>query len=114
MTLSRGSIRTPPVGKSGPGMNSTNFSIVALGCLMRRSNGEQMWERRRHHHRLVTLAVISGAEIDRVLVDALQQQLGDSGQPRLGVAHRRRVIAVDIAEIALAVDERVTNGEFLR
>ena len=35
------------------------------------------------------------------------------GQPRLGVAHRRGVIAVDIAEIALAVDERVAQREIL-
>jgi hypothetical protein len=35
------------------------------------------------------------------------------GQPRLGVAHRRGIIAVDIAEIALAVDQRVAQREIL-
>ena len=34
--------------------------------------------------------------------------------PRLGVAHRRRVIAVDIAEIALPVDQRIALRELLR
>ena len=31
-----------------------------------------------------------------------------------GVAHRGRVIAVDIAEIALPVDQRIALGEILR
>ena len=38
---------------------------------------------------------------------------GDLGQPRLGVALGGGVIAVDIAEIALAVDERIADGEVL-
>ena len=43
-----------------------------------------------------------------------EQQVGDLGQPRLGVAHGRGVIAVDVAEIALAVDQRIAHGEILR
>ena len=38
---------------------------------------------------------------------------GDLRQPRLGVAFGGRVIAVDIAEIALAVDQRIADGEVL-
>ena len=38
----------------------------------------------------------------------------DVGQPRFGVAHGRGVIAVDVAEVALAVDQRVADGEILR
>ena len=38
----------------------------------------------------------------------------DRGQAALGVAHGGGVIAVDIAEIALAVDQRVALGEVLR
>ena len=38
----------------------------------------------------------------------------DLGQPRLGVAVGGGVIAVDIAEIALAVDQRIADGEVLR
>ena len=37
----------------------------------------------------------------------------DLGQAGLGVAHGRGIIAVDIAEIALAVDQRVALGEIL-
>ena len=54
---------------------------------------------RRQDDRLVVLAVIGRAEIDGVLVDALEHRLGDRRQPAFGVAHRRGVIAVDIAEI---------------
>ena len=59
-------------------------------------------------------AVIGRAEIDRVLVDAVEQQPRDLGQPRFGVAHGGGVIAVDIAEIALPVDQRIALGEILR
>ena len=38
----------------------------------------------------------------------------DLGQPRFGVAHGGGVIAVDIAEIALPVDQRIALGEILR
>ena len=74
---------------------------------------QQVREGARQHHRLALLAIVGGAEIHRVLVDAAQQQLGDLGEARFGVAHRRRVIAVDIAEIALALDQRIARGEIL-
>ena len=34
--------------------------------------------------------------------------------PRFGVAHGGGIIAVDIAEIALPVDQRIALGEILR
>ena len=40
--------------------------------------------------------------------------LRDLAQAHLGVAHRRRRIAVDRAEIALPVDQRQAHGEILR
>ena len=40
--------------------------------------------------------------------------LATLAQPHLGVAHGRRRIAVDRAEIALAVDQRQAHGEILR
>ena len=43
-----------------------------------------------------------------------QQQLGHRGHLGLGVTHGGRVVAVDIAEIALTVDQRVAHGEILR
>ena len=80
----------------------------------RRTIGEEVREGAGENHRLLPLAVIGRAEIDGVLVDAAQQKLGDRRHARLGVAHGRRVIAVDVAEIALPVDERIADGEFLR
>ncbi len=79
-----------------------------------RAVGEQIGKGRRQHRRLFGGAVIGGAEIDRVLVDAVEQQARDFRQARLGVAHGGRVIAVDIAEIALPVDQRIALGEILR
>ena len=75
---------------------------------------QQIGKRRRQHHRLFRLAVIARAEIDRVLVDPVEQQPRDLGHARLGVAHGGRVIAVDVAEVALPVDQRETRGEILR
>ena len=75
--------------------------------------GEQVGEIGRQHRRLLLAPIVIGAEIDRVLVDAVEQARGDLGQPRLGVAVGGRVIAVDIAEIALAVDQRIADGEVL-
>ena len=68
----------------------------------------------RQHRRLVFGAVVIGAEIDRVLVDPFEQGERVARQPRLGIAHRRRAIAVDIAEIPLTLDQRVAHREILR
>ena len=128
----------PPVGKSGPG---TNFSSVAtarvrlldqvqrrvaeFGDVVRRNRrrhadrdalravGEQIGKGRRQDDRLLRLAVVARAEVDRVLVDAVEQQPRRLGQPRLGVAIGGGVVAVDVAEIALAVDQRIARGEIL-
>ena len=78
-----------------------------------RAIGEQVGERARQDDRFALLAIIGGTEIDRVLVDAGQQRARDLGEPRLGVAHRRGVIAVDIAEVALPFHQRIARGEIL-
>ena len=44
----------------------------------------------------------------------VEHRLRHRRQPALGVAHRRGVIAVDIAEIALPVDQRIALREILR
>ena len=81
----------------------------ALGAV-----GEQVGERARQHHRLVFRAVIGRTKVDGILVDAVDQEPRHLGEARLGVAHRRGIIAVDVAEIALAVDQRIALGEILR
>ena len=76
--------------------------------------GQEVRECGRQDAGLRLAAVVGWSEIDRVLVDPFQERHGDGGEPCLGVAHGRRIIAVDIAEIALAVDQRVTLRETLR
>ena len=75
---------------------------------------QQIGEFRRQHPRLAERAVVVVLIVDRVLVEIVEQQLRDLGQPRFGVAHRGRRIAVDRAEIALAVDQRHAHGKVLR
>ena len=58
--------------------------------------------------------VVVRAKIDRVFVDVLEQHFGELCQARFGVAHGRRRIAVDRAEVALAVDQHVAHAERLR
>ena len=75
---------------------------------------QEVREARRQHHRLALGIVVVLLEIDGVLVDVLEQRVRDLGEPHLGVAHRRRRIAVDRAEIALPVDQRQAHREVLR
>ena len=53
-------------------------------------------------------------EVDGVLVDVAEQEVGDLGQPRFGVAHGRRRIGIHRAEVALAVDQRHAHRPVLR
>ena len=75
---------------------------------------QQVREPRRQHLRFALGRVVIVLEIDRVLVDVLQQLMRDLGEARLGVAHRRRRIAVDRAEVALPVDQRHAHRPVLR
>ena len=80
----------------------------------RRTVDEQVGQPRRQDRRLLLLAVVIRDEIDGFLVDVGEELVGDLLQPALGVAHRRRVVAVDRAEVALAVDQQVAQREVLR
>jgi hypothetical protein len=80
----------------------------ALGAV-----GQEVGEAGRQNFGLQRVAVVGRPEVDRVLVDAVEQRRRDLGQARLGVAHGRRVIAVDVAEVALAVDQRKAQREVL-
>ena len=53
-------------------------------------------------------------EVDGVAVDVAEQEIGDLGEPRFGVAHGRRRIGIHRAEIALAVDQRHAHRPVLR
>ncbi len=55
-----------------------------------------------------------GNEIDRFLLDVREHFLGDVRKARFGVAHGRGRVAVDRAEVSLAVDQRIAHVEILR
>ncbi len=99
--------------------------VAELGGIVRRNRrrhpdrdalraiGQEIGEGAREHHRLLGLAIVVRTEINRVLFDAVEQQARDLGHARLGVSIGGRIIAIDIAEIALPVDQRVTGGKIL-
>ena len=79
----------------------------------RRAVDEQVRQLRREDRRLLLRPVVVRDEVDGLLVDVGQHLGRDRGQPRLGVAHRRGPVAVDRAEVALAIDQRVAHREVL-
>ena len=79
-----------------------------------RAIGEQIGEEAGKNLRLLILAIIGGSKLDRAFVQARHQVGGGLGQARFGIAHRRSIIAVDIAEIALPVDQRRAQRKILR
>ena len=80
----------------------------------RRSVDEQVGQPRGEDRRLGLGAVVVGNEVDGFLVDVGQQLVRDPGHAHLGVAHRGRGVAVDGAEVALAVDQHHPHRELLR
>ena len=58
--------------------------------------------------------VVVGAEIDGFLIDIFEQRGGDAREAGFGVPHGRGRVAIDGAEIALAIDQRIAHGERLR
>ena len=78
-----------------------------------RAVDQQVRNPRRQYRRLELLAVVVGREIDSFLVDVGQHLGGDLLQPAFGVAVCRRRVAVDRAEVALAVDQRIAQRKIL-
>ena len=64
--------------------------------------------------RLFGGTVVVGLKINRALVNLVQQQAGNLGQARFGVAHGGSTIAITRAEVALAIDQRIALGKVLR
>ncbi len=79
-----------------------------------RAIDQQVGERGGEHARLLLAFIVIRLEIDRILVDIVQQQHRRRVQPHFGITHRRRHIAVDRAEIPLPVDQRQAHREILR
>ena len=79
-----------------------------------RTIGQKVGEIGRQDNRFAVLIVIGFAEIDRVLVKPFHHQAGDFGHAGFGVTHRGSAVAIDIAEIALAINHGEAGGEILR
>ena len=75
---------------------------------------QQVGKLGRQDHRLLERGIVVLAELHRALVEVVEQRVRDLGQPALGIPLRCRRIAVDRAEVALAVDQRQAHGEVLR
>ena len=79
-----------------------------------RTVGKEIGKRCWQHRGLFRHAVVIGTEIHGIFVDAVEQEPRGFRQPRFGVAVGRGVIAVDVAEISLPVDQRIARGKILR
>ena len=75
---------------------------------------EQVGEARRQHRGLGERLVVVGLEVDRLLVEVGEKLHGRTCEAALGVAHGCRAVAVDVAEVAVAVDEGQAHGPVLR
>src|SRR3977135_1223007 len=107
----------PPVGKSGPGRCAMSSALLHFGCAIRCSSAAQISPglcggmlvamptampaapvASRVGGRADALAcvtVIGLAELDGVLVDAVEHRPRYGRKAALGVPHRRSVIAID-------------------
>ena len=74
---------------------------------------EEVRDLRREHERLLEGLVEVGGKRHRLLLQVLQELLGGTGEPDLGVSHRSGRITVDGAEVPLAIDEGSPVGEVL-
>ncbi len=122
---SRHDLHQLPEGDVGI-LDQRNAGADDLGEIVRRYVGrhahrdsggavdQQIRHPRRQHRRFAFRLVVVRYEIDRFLVDVRQQLAGNSRHAHFGVAHGRRRVAVDRAEIALAVHQQVAHGEGLR
>ena len=78
-----------------------------------RAIGEQVRHGRGHDDRLFRIAGVIVTPIDRIFLDALHDEARDVSHARFGVPVGGGVIAVDVAEVALALDQRIARGEIL-
>ena len=75
---------------------------------------QQVGEARRQDRGLLLGVVVVRDEVDGVLVQIVQQGVGDARHAHLGVTHGRRRVAVHRTEVALPVDQQVAQGKGLR
>ena len=66
------------------------------------------------HDRLLARVVEVGDEVHDILLNVGHHLIRNLREPRLGVTVSRRAVAVHVAEVAVAADERIAIGEGLR
>ena len=79
-----------------------------------RTVDQQMRNTRRQNFRLRKRLVVVRLKIDRFLFDVGEHSLVSFAHANFGVAHRRRRVAVDRAEVSLPVDQRIAHRKILR
>ena len=129
----------PPVGKSGPCtclstsarpacgiVHHLDGCVDHFGQVVRRNVGrhahrdaarpidDEVGNAGRQAKRLEGGFVVVRRKIDRLLVDVGEHFAGHARHAGFGVAHRRRRVAVDRAEVALTVNHRIAQAEGLR
>lgn len=72
---------------------------------------QQVGEACRQCHGLGERFVVVGLPVDGVLLQVAQELHGGLRQAALGVTHGGGAVAVDVAEVAVTVDERRAHGE---
>ena len=75
---------------------------------------QQVGETRGQRLGLSERLVVVGLPVDGVLLQVTQELHGGLCQAALGVTHGGGAVAVDVAEVAVTVDERRAHGEPLR
>ncbi len=103
--MERGVAKLGEVVRRNGGCHADRDPLGAIRQQVRQSGGQD--------DRLVLIARIILAEIDRILVDAFEQEARDIRHPRLSVTIGGSAISIDIAKISLAVDERIARGKIL-
>src|SRR5437588_413129 len=99
----------PPVGKSGPVTRLSNSASFMFGLLMMAIVASTISVRL-----CGGIFVVVRVEADCLLLDVGEDFRSDLRHTRFGVAHRGGGVAVNRAEVALAVNERVAHREVLR
>ena len=79
-----------------------------------RTVDQQIWKPRWQHQWLPLAAVVIGTEVNSFLVQIGEHFVRDLGEANFGVTHGCRVIAIDRTEVALAIDQHVSQREILR
>ncbi len=107
-------------------VNQISDGITEFGEIVRRDIGchahgdtggsvqEQIGQTSRKQERFLQAVIKIRAKIDRFFVDVFKQFGRYPCQPCFGIAHGRRAVSVNAAEIPLTINQHIAHGEILR